>query len=273
MALMSSLQETIRTESRVLSSLSAFEAEDRVADPALDELVRLAVGISGADGGYGQAEQARVNSETGYRHVVENSLGFVFTCTLEGRLTSLNGFTAESLGYRPEELNGKPLAQFLSRPGLKSFDESLKTVLSTGEYQGTIPFLRKDGSERQIAFRSRRMDLPGSASFVLTHGMDVTEQQDVEDELQVMRRQRELILSSIDDGIYGIDLDGKMTFMNPAAAKMLGYKAEELRGTDVHEVIHHSHKDGSVHAKAICQILSGMRRREAVRVRDDVFLA
>ena len=228
--------------------------------------------VSGRDvTGQRRAEEAVLTNETRSKHVVENSLKFVFTCTLDGRLTSLNGFTAESLGYRPEELNGKPLAEFLSKPGLKSFDESLKTVLAKGEYQGTIPFLRKDGSERQIAFRSRRMDLPGSASFVLTHGMDVTEQHDIEDELQLMRRQRELILSSIDDGIYGLDLEGKMTFMNPAAAKMLGYKAEELRGMDLHEVIHHSHKDGSVHAKATCQTLSGMLRREAVRVRDDVF--
>ena len=38
---------------------------------------------------------------------VENSLGFVFTCSMEGRLTSLNAFTAETLGYRAEALVGR----------------------------------------------------------------------------------------------------------------------------------------------------------------------
>ena len=228
--------------------------------------------VSGRDvTGQRQAEQALLTSETRYKHVVENSLGFVFTCTLEGRLTSLNTFTAESLGYRTEDLNGKPLMDLLSKSGIKSFIDSLKTVVSTGEYQGTIPFLRKDGTERRIAFRSRRMDLPGSISFVLTHGMDVTEQEDAEDELHLMRRQRELILSSIDDGIYGMDLEGKLTFMNPAAAKVLGYDADELLGRDMHDAIHHSHADGTVHSRANCQILQGMRKREATRVRDDVF--
>jgi PAS domain S-box-containing protein len=228
--------------------------------------------VSGRDvTGQRQAEQALLTSEARYKHVVENSLGFVFTCTLDGRLTSLNPYTADSLGYRAEELTGKPLTDLLSKSGLQSFAESLKTIIKTGEYQGTIPFMRKDGTERRIAFRSRRMDLPGSASFVLTHGMDVTEQEDAEDELQLMRRQRELILAAVGDGIYGMDLEGNLSFMNPAAAKMLGFTADELRGKDIHEMIHHSHTDGTSHSKANCPILVGLRRREAVRIRDDVF--
>jgi PAS domain S-box-containing protein len=228
--------------------------------------------VSGRDvTGQRQAEQALLTSETRYKHVVENSLGFVFTCTLEGTLTSLNSYTAESLGYRPEELKGKSLAELMSKPGLPGFTESLKTLARTGEYQGTIPMLRKDGTERQIAFRSRRMDMPGNISFVLTHGMDVTEQQTAQDELHLVRRQRELILAAVGDGIYGMDLDGKLSFINPAAAKMLGYTAEEMQGKDIHELIHHSHADGTQHSKANCPILLGLRRREGVRIRDDVF--
>jgi two-component system, OmpR family, sensor histidine kinase VicK len=228
--------------------------------------------VSGRDvTGQRQAEQALLTSETRYKHVVENSLGFVFTCNLEGRLTSLNEFTAESLGYEPDEMNGKSLSDFLSRQGVDIFTDSLVTVIKTGEYQGTIPFVRKDGEERKIAFRSRRMDLAGSSSFVLTHGMDVTEQQEAEDELQLMRRQQELILSSVGDGIYGMDLDGRLSFMNPASAKLLGYTVDELIGKDIHDLIHHSHADGTPHSKANCPILLGLRRREGVRIRDDVF--
>ncbi len=259
-------------EGAVGSDLASFASGqmNHSATPATGEVQYLIV--SGRDvTGQRQAEQALLTSETRYKHVVENSLGFVFTCTLEGRLTSLNAFTAESLGYEPEELNGKPLSNLLGRQGLESFGESLKTVIKSGEYQGTIPFQRKDGLERQIAFRSRRMDLPGSPSFVLTHGMDVTEQHDAEEELNLVRRQRELILASVEDGIYGIDLEGRLSFINPAAEKLLGYRADELRGKDVHEMIHHSHADGTHHSKANCPIMNGLRRREAVRVRDDVF--
>jgi len=59
--------------------------------------------------------------------------------------------------------------------------------------------------------------------------------------------------------------------MNPASAKMLGYSVDEVQGKDIHEMIHHSHADGTQHSKANCPILLGLRKREGVRIRDDVF--
>ncbi|WP_263358305.1 PAS domain S-box protein [Acidicapsa ligni] len=218
-----------------------------------------------------QAEQALLTSETRYRHVVENSLGFVFTCSLGGRLTSLNTFTAESLGYEVDELMGKALSDLLSKAAQQTFAESLKTIIKTGEFQGTIPILGKDGGVRRIAFRSRRMDLAGSASFVLTHGMDVTDQHEAEDELNLVRRQQELILAALDDGIYGMDMEGRLTFANPAAAKLLGYTGEEMQGQDIHDLIHYSHADGTKHSQVNCPISLGLKRREAIRIHDDVF--
>ncbi len=228
--------------------------------------------VSGQDvTGQRQAEQALLTSDTRYRHMVESSLGFVFTCTPGGSFTSLNAFTAESLGYRTEELIGKPLAGLLTAVGRESFAESLKTVAARGEYQGAITIRRKDGAERNIVIRSRRMDMPGGTSFVLTHGMDVTEQQEAQEELDLVRRQRELILAAVGDGIFGMDLDGKLSFMNPAAAKMLGHSPDEMRGKDIHELIHHSHADGMRHERSQCPILLGLARREGFRIRDDVF--
>ena len=74
------------------------------------------------------------------------------------------------------------------------------------------------------------MQLPGERSFVLNHGMDVTEQHEAEEALHMATRQRELILEAVGDGIYGIDLDGKLTFINEAGANALGYTAVELIG-------------------------------------------
>jgi PAS domain-containing protein len=63
------------------------------------------------------------------------------------------------------------------------------------------------------------MELPGERPFVLNHGIDVTEQHEAEEALHLATRQRELILESVGDGIYGIDLDGRLTFINQAAAR------------------------------------------------------
>ena len=218
-----------------------------------------------------QVELALLSSETRYRQVVENSLGFVFTCSMEGRLTSLNSFTAETLGYRAEDLIGRGVAELLDSVGAAGFQDCLRTLEIREEWQGALPLRRSDGVYRRIAFRSRRMELPGERPFILNHGMDVTEQHEAEQALHLAMRQRELILESVGDGIYGIDLEGKLTFINQAAARALGYAPEELTGRVVHDLIHHSHGDGTPYSRSSSPILQAMRRREAIRMRDEVF--
>jgi PAS domain S-box-containing protein len=218
-----------------------------------------------------QMEEALLSSEARYREVVENSLGFVFTCSMEGRLTSLNAFTAETLGYRAEALVGRPVTELMDAAGAATFQDCLRTLETQEEWQGALPLRRSDGAYRRIAFRSRRMQLPGERPFALNHGIDVTEQFEAEEALHLATRQRELILESVGDGIYGIDLDGKLTFINEAGAHALGYSAEELAGRDVHEVIHHSHADGTPYSKSTNPILQALRRCESIRMRDEVF--
>ena len=203
------------------------------------------------------AEKALLSSENRYREVVESSLGFVFTCSLEGRLTSLNAFTAETLGYRLEDLTGRPLSDLLDSAGIQAFQDCLHTLTQQEEWQGALPIRRSDGIYRRIAFRGRRMELHGGRPFILIHGMDVTEQHEAEEALHLATRQRELILESVGDGIYGIDLEGSLTFINEAGARMLGYEAEELTGRDVQEMVRQSHADGTEYSKTTNPILAG----------------
>jgi len=61
-----------------------------------------------------------------------------------------------------------------------------------------------------------------------------------------------LILDSAGEGIFGVDLDGKVAFINPAANRMLGFEFDDLIGQEVHELIHHSHADGTGYPKEQC---------------------
>ena len=53
-----------------------------------------------------------------------------------------------------------------------------------------------------------------------------------------LSRQQEILLDSVADGICGIDRNGKVTFANPAAARLLGMAADDLIGRPVHEILH-----------------------------------
>jgi PAS domain S-box-containing protein len=56
-------------------------------------------------------------------------------------------------------------------------------------------------------------------------------------------RRNQLILQNVDDGIYGLDHEGRATFVNAAAERLLGYSLDELRGVTLHTLVHH--EDGS----------------------------
>jgi PAS domain S-box-containing protein len=190
---------------------------------------------------------------------------------MEGRLTSLNAFTAETLGYRADDLTGRSVSELMDAAGVATLQDCLRTLDTQDEWQGALPLRRSDGVYRRIACRSRRMQLPGERPFVLIHGTDVTEQHEAEQALHMATRQRELILESVGDGIYGIDLEGRLTFINQAGAHALGYTPEQLTGRDLHEVIHHSHADGTPYSKSTNPILQALRRCESIRMRDEVF--
>jgi diguanylate cyclase (GGDEF)-like protein/PAS domain S-box-containing protein len=72
---------------------------------------------------------------------------------------------------------------------------------------------------------------------------------------EVIRQSEEsksLLLHAAGEGIFGVDAAGQVTFINPAALRMLGFSAEEMMGQSVHGLIHHSHGDGSNYAVEEC---------------------
>ena len=57
---------------------------------------------------------------------------------------------------------------------------------------------------------------------------EISDRKQTKASLERLSRQSELILNSAGEGIYGLNSQGKLTFINPAAARMLGYQVEEL---------------------------------------------
>jgi PAS domain S-box-containing protein len=79
-----------------------------------------------------------------------------------------------------------------------------------------------------------------------------------------------LLLASIGEGIFGIDLAGRCTFVNPAALCMLGHDTEMVLGRNMHELVHHSHADGRHYPECDCPIFNAFRRGEPCRIDDEV---
>ncbi len=79
-----------------------------------------------------------------------------------------------------------------------------------------------------------------------------------------------LLLESTGEGIFGIDMDGRCTFVNRAAAVALGYGTEMVLGQNMHELIHHSHADGRHYPECDCPIFNAFRQGLPCRIDDEV---
>jgi PAS domain S-box-containing protein len=79
-----------------------------------------------------------------------------------------------------------------------------------------------------------------------------------------------LLMESTDQGIYGVDRQGRCTFVNPAAAQMLGYPPDELLGERMHQLVHHTRSDGSPYPEEECPIYRAFEENRGTRMDSEV---
>ena len=78
------------------------------------------------------------------------------------------------------------------------------------------------------------------------------------------------MLESVGEGIYSVDQAGLCTFINKAAAGMLGYSQEECLGRDMHRLIHHTKESGSPYPVSECPVRVALRTGESLEIQSDV---
>ena len=79
------------------------------------------------------------------------------------------------------------------------------------------------------------------------------------------------ILDSVGDGIYGLDLEGDITFANPAAVQLTGYPKEALIGHSLHELHLYARWDGSPYHFIETGIYQTLKQGVAKQSDSDVF--
>jgi PAS domain S-box-containing protein len=94
---------------------------------------------------------------------------------------------------------------------------------------------------------------------------------EIEEHFKRLDQQHSLILSSVSEGIYGIDLHNKTVFWNEAAKNMTQFQPSEVIGKNIHSLIHHTRLSGDSFSAADCPIYATTKDGVARHVNDDVF--
>ena len=96
--------------------------------------------------------------------------------------------------------------------------------------------------------------LDGQPKYLIGLSEDITERKRTEEAIQALSYRNQVVLDGAGEGILGLDAEGNHTFVNPAAARILGYDVEELIGRPSHIAWHHSKPDGTHYPDEECPI-------------------
>ena len=200
-------------------------------------------------------------------------VGFSFV-DRDFRFVRVNEKAAAINGIQVEDHLGRTMAEVIPQfwPQL---EPSYKAVLGRGE-----PILN-------VEVASETAEDPGRLHFwleslypVTVHGeiigvgavfVDVTEQKAVEQQIEHSRRFLAAITDNMAEGMIATDNEGRITFINAAAERLLGWRSEEVLGRSAHSTYHFQRSDGSLCPVEECPITNAWRRGETLHVDHDTF--
>jgi PAS domain S-box-containing protein len=221
------------------------------------------------------AELALRESETRIKAVVDNMVDGIITIDAKGSIESFNSAAVDLFGYRPEEVIGRNVKMLMPDPYHSEHDRYLRNYLETGITRiigmgREVVGLRKDGSTFPLELGVSEMYV-GEKRMFTGIVRDITERKEQEQKLELLTNRNKQILDSAGEGIYGLDLEGKTTFINPAGVKVLGFSAEELIGKPQHKLTHHSYPNGLPYPREKCRIYASFMTGKLHRESNEVF--
>jgi len=228
-----------------------------------------------ANAAIAEADERISRENKRFGSLIESIPDALVIATDDGVIKFANGKVKQLLGYDPDELIGRRTNELVPEclrqefeDGRRRFRESRDQRLTAEGFE--LLALCKDGSEVPVEITSNRLQDPETKAMLVCSSIrDVSIRKQMEAERCASEEQTRLLLESTFEGIFGVDTEGRITFVNPAACRLLGFAAEELIGQRSHALIHHHRPDGSEYPEETCPMHAAYTRGEASRIDDE----
>lgn len=210
-------------------------------------------------------------SEERYRALIEQSSDGIFVVhPVTHRLLEANPMFRNMLGYDEREILDLTLEEIVVASPASIAANAAKVLDHGRNYVGERTYRRKDGQTLDVEVSTSRVrhDL---TDVILVNVRDISQRKADEATLASVRHRHQLILDAAGEGILGLDREGRHTFVNPAAAELLGYAPSELLGAQSHPLWHHTKRDGSVYPATECPIYAAIHDGKVHRSDQEVF--
>ncbi len=190
-----------------------------------------------------------------------------------GGITHWNSGAERLYGWTCAEVLGRDVAKLVTPPEEDYGDEVTSELRRSGKWEGEVTLCRKDGSAFSAYVRDKLItDDDGRPMGMIAVSVDMTERVASERSLRAGRNYLQAVADSMGEGLFTLDVEGRLTYMNEAAEKQLGWSLEELQGRVLHPITHNRRADGSDLPIEECSILRARRDGETLRIEDDIFI-
>ena len=197
------------------------------------------------------AEQQRL-----LKSAVEQSNSSIVVTDHDARIIYVNKAFTHTTGYSVDEAIGKNPR--ILKSGLmpaETYTELWQALAHGMGWSGELLNRKKDGDFYwEMANISPVCDQHGQVTHYLAVKDDITLRKQKEAEVARLSQWNELLLNSAGEGIYGVNLEGLCTFINPSALSILGFGKDEILGMNQHDLFHHHREDGSPYPVEECPI-------------------
>ncbi|HYI38281.1 MAG TPA: EAL domain-containing protein [Thermoleophilaceae bacterium] len=191
----------------------------------------------------------------------------------EGLVTRWSRGAEDLYGWTADEIVGLVAAEVLSPAGSNESALYDGEVNRLGRASGEFDRQRRDGSTFPAAVHGRVMlDADDRPAGRVNVSVDVSERVASERALRAARNYMRAVADSMGEGMFTLDAEGRLTYMNEAAESLLGWPFAELDGRVFHGVAHFRRPDGSDFPIEECPILQARSEGRTMRVEDDMFI-
>jgi PAS domain S-box-containing protein len=224
----------------------------------VDDLKRLNDQLGGGEGG----TAASLAILEALQATAPLAIGFV---DRDLQIVHMNQLQAGLNGLSPEEARGRSLAEVMGSTWSR-VEPFYRQVLATGEAIANVGVARINGAGLPSHWLNSYFPVRvgSEMSGVGVVGVDVTQRQ----------RDAELhsvVMKNMAEGLYAVDAEGRVTYLNQAASKMLGWAPDELIGMPMHETVHFQQEDGTLVPAADCPLLKVRALGQTIRVTADSY--
>ncbi|MFN8610369.1 MAG: PAS domain-containing protein [Vulcanimicrobiota bacterium] len=217
-----------------------------------------------------EKERALQEGSNFLRRTLDSLQLFAGVCTPDGVLVEVNRTALQLAEVEAEQVLGRPLAQTVWWAHSSQLQQELRTALeraATGEApRFDTQVAVAGGRTLALDFQIVPMrDASGRITHLVPSGLDITERLATERARQADQDRFRALLDSTAEAIYGLDLQGRITFANQSCLEMLGYESDaELLGKDSHQQIHSVYPDGRPYPPEDCPIRQSLSSGQPV---------